>query len=253
MKHTIRVILQTVAFIASVYIVVSATRFIAHQYCPYAVVCFGAAGLRPGGFFLFVEAIIAGLVILLSVIFIGRRFCGYLCPFGTISEYLNYLNPVRKKMRQIPPQIEKRIRIGKYLLLLFNLVAVVIFANRVYDNACPIMTITSLSQPNILIPGITFLVLIFLANILIVRFWCRYLCPYAALMNCFQFAGKLLKIKKQIIHRNLETCIDCYKCNNNCQMNIDLLDKEQVEDFNCIYCLKCIKVCPKEHTLCVKL
>ncbi len=253
MKYTIRRLIQLAGIVASIWIIMTSTRFIAHQYCPYALVCFGASGLNPQSFFLFVETIIAGLILLVLTLIISRVFCGFVCPFGTLSEYINYLNPFRKKTNKLPPQLDRKLKMLKYLLLVFNLVAVGIFANRIYNDACPIMTITKLSQPQILIPGIFLLGLIMLMNILIVRFWCRYLCPYAALMNCLQFIGEKLRIPRLMIRRNLETCTDCLECQDNCQMNIDILDKEDIDDSNCIFCLNCMRVCQVDNALAQKI
>lgn len=253
MKYTIRRLIQLAVLIASLWIVTSSASFIAHQYCPYAVVCFGVGGLNPEGFFIFVEAIIAGLALLLLTLIIGRLFCGFICPFGTVSEYINYLNPFRKKTNKLPQQIDRKLKLLKYVLLIFNVIAVGIFFNLIYESACPIMTVTMLSRPRILIPGIFLLSLVMLLNILVIRFWCRYLCPYAALMNCIHFIGRKLKIKRLMIRRNLETCIDCFQCQNNCQMNIDILDKEDIEDSNCVHCLNCMRVCRVDKALTYKI
>ncbi len=243
----VRRLIQFLFLAVSVLVVVFTAIMIGHKYCPYSVICFGLRSLNPEAGLRNIEAIIAGLVILLSTLFIGRLFCGYICPLGTVSEYLNYLNPFRNKVAQIPFRAEKYLRLGKYALLLFNIVAGTFILSRAYYNYCPVMILTFLQ--GLVVPGIIVLSIIGLGSIFIARFWCRYLCPYAALMNCFQFIGKILKIKRRKIYRNLETCIDCYCCEKVCQMNIKILDNEYIEDANCIYCLDCIKVCPRKDCL----
>jgi polyferredoxin len=251
-KFALRRMIQAVAFLSSVLFVVLSVRFIGHQYCPYAVICFGLRSLNPQTRLVFASTVVAGLIIMVSTLFIGRRFCGYICPLGTLSEYLNYLNPWRKKLsrKRIPIKLEQYIRIGKYVVLLFTATASLIFLSTKYFDFCPVMVLTSLSD--IWLPGIITLVVVGIGSILMIRFWCRVLCPYAALMNCVQYLGRKLKLPKSLIYRNLEVCNDCLCCEYNCQMNINITDEEYIKDFNCIYCLNCIKSCPKQHCLTIK-
>ncbi len=250
-RYRLRVMIQLLFLIVSLLIVYLTANFIAHAYCPYAVICFGLRGINPGSHYLFVAAIIGGIIILLSTLFIGRRFCGYVCPLGTVVEYLNYLNPFRKKQarKMIPPNIEKTLRVGKYIILILTAILALFLYSFYYFQLCPVMLATLSTE--FTLSGIAVLLIIVSGSIMIRRFWCRYLCPYAAFMNCFQFIGKLLRIKPSRIYRNLEVCTDCHCCEYNCQMNIIITDQEYIDDYNCIYCLNCIKACPKDQ--CLKL
>ncbi len=248
-KYALRRIIQIFFLILSVFIVWQTANFIAHRYCPYAVICFGLRGLHPEAVFIFLAAIIGGLIIAISALFIGRRFCGYVCPLGTVVELLNFLNPLRKKLltKRIPPNIERRLRLGKYIILITTAGLALFLTGYLYYRFCPVMLLTGSIELS-MFAGI-FLLFTALGSISVYRFWCRYLCPYGALLNCFQFAGKKLGIKRSMIYRNLEVCNDCRCCENNCQMNIEITEQEYIEDLNCIYCLNCIKACPKEMGL----
>ena len=250
-RYNLRRVFQLLFLIVAIIIIWQTTNFIAHSYCPYALVCFGARGLNQGFFFVFLTAIVGGLLIVFSAIFIGRRFCGYICPLGSVIEYLNFLNPWQKKIRRkrIPLNIEKKLRFGKYLVLIGTAVFAFFLIGYLYYPLCPVMLSTGSTQITLL--GGLVLVLIIFSSILVKRFWCRYLCGYAALMNCFQFIGKILHIKRSKIYRNLEVCTDCKCCEYDCPMNIEITDLEYIEDFNCIYCLNCIKACPKDMCLTV--
>ena len=71
---------------------------IAHSYCPHAVVCFGCLNLGQNlGDWMYPEAIILGLVIFIITMFIGRQFCGVVCPFGTIQDLIFSLNKKARK------------------------------------------------------------------------------------------------------------------------------------------------------------
>ena len=248
---TLRRVSQFIFLILSVLIIFMAVNFISHRYCPYAVICFGVRGLNPDAVFIFLSAIIGGLIIALSTLFVGRRFCGYICPLGTIVEYLNFLHPFRKKIwrKRIPPNIEKWLRLGKYALFLTTTILSFWLLGYLYFSLCPVMIMAGSTSITWL--GALVVVVIVIGSIFTMRFWCRYLCPYAALMNCVQFLGKKIGIKRSKIYRNLEVCNDCRCCEYNCQMNIEITETEYIEDFNCVYCLNCIKACPKD--LCLTL
>jgi len=63
---------------------------------------------------MFPAALISGLAILLLTMFIGRRFCGYACPFGTIQELIFSLNKKSGKFK-LPEKPEKGL-ISKSLI-----------------------------------------------------------------------------------------------------------------------------------------
>lgn len=248
-KFRIRIFLQAVFLIVAVTIVLKSAHFIAHRYCPYAVVCFGIRGLNPNAIFTFVSAIIGGVIILLSTLFWGRRFCGYICPLGTIAEYLHYLNPFRRRVfkKRVPHHIDRVLRSVKYLILILTALFAFLLLGYLYFQICPVMLATG--SESLGFWSIFAMMAIVIGCIFIKRFWCRYLCTYASLMNCFQFLGSKIGIKRSVIHRNLEVCNDCRCCEYNCQMNIDITDQEFITDSNCIFCLNCLRICPKEKCL----
>ncbi len=222
----------------------------AHQFCPYATVCFGAIKLSfvSGLFFSYTGAVLAGLLIGISAIFLGRKFCSYVCPLGTLQEWLFKLRGKRYGLlKRVPFFYESRFAKLKYAVLLLTFFLVLLRKSPLYMNLCPILTLGSL--PRLVLPGLVFLGLVLIGCLLVERFWCRFLCPYAALLNLFQLTGRLFGFQPLLIRRNLEKCTDCRLCNSSCPMNIDLTLYEYVEDCNCIHCLKCAAACPKSGTL----
>jgi polyferredoxin len=222
----------------------------AHAFCPFSPICFGLMPFGQAGNLLifFSSAIIFGLLICISTIFIGRKFCGYICPFGTLQEYLFQLRKKKYRLtKRIPFFYEYKFRRIKYLILTATAILTISGLSYTYMKFCPVMIISGL--PKLMIPGIVTLIMIIGMGLLTERFWCRFLCPMAALMNLFQYMGKLFGFRRLMIYRNLETCIDCSLCNKNCTMNIDIQCKEYTTDVNCIHCLKCMASCPKKGTL----
>ena len=87
------------------------------------------------------------------------------------------------------------------------------------------------------------LIALMLLSILVRNFWCRYLCPYGALL------GALSWLSPFKIHRNAETCINCEKCTRACPANINVHKPKTVMSDECHACLQCVAVCPVEDTL----
>ncbi|MCK4911435.1 MAG: 4Fe-4S binding protein, partial [Thermodesulfovibrionales bacterium] len=75
------------------------------------------------------------------------------------------------------------------------------------------------------------------------NFWCRYLCPYGALLGLFALAGPLK------ISRNTEHCTDCKACSRACPSGIAVAEKDRVISPECTGCLSCVNSCPTKGAL----
>jgi polyferredoxin len=180
--------------------------------------------------------------------FIGRKFCGYICPIGTLQEVLFSLRSKKyRRLKRVPFFYEYKFRKLIYIIMGLTVVLVLIGKSPLYMLFCPVQTIGII--PNIFITGILIWLIIIIGSLFTERFWCRYLCPMAALMNLFQMLSKLFGFKRLMIKRNLEKCVDCCNCIKNCPMNIDLQQSEYIIDLNCIHCMKCAASCPKPNTI----
>jgi len=221
-----------------------------HAYCPYAVVCFGTLLSRWAGnmALLFTAAIAVGLLICVITMFIGRKFCGYICPIGTIQDLLFKLRNRKYRLtKHLSFFYEYKFRRLIYIILGMTVVFVIMGKSSVYMRFCPVLTIGRL--PSLALTGLIVWLIIILGSLLTSRFWCRFLCPYAALLNIFQYISKLFGFKRLLIKRNLETCIDCCYCIKNCPMNLNLQEGEYITDPNCIHCMICAASCPKANTI----
>src|SRR5208337_3463433 len=74
-------------------------------------------------------------------------------------------------------------------------------------------------------------------------FWCRFLCPYGALMGIVSI---LSPVK---IRRDAQACIDCGKCNKACPSHLPVDRLVQIWSVECSGCMECIAVCPTENAL----
>ena len=81
------------------------------------------------------------------------------------------------------------------------------------------------------------------ASLLVQNFWCRYLCPYGALL------GITALVSPARIRRNPETCIDCAKCAKACPSALPVDRLMTIKSAECTGCLECVAVCPAKDAL----
>ena len=75
-------------------------------------------------------------------------------------------------------------------------------------------------------------------SLLYKNFWCRYLCPYGALL------GLVSRFSPFKVRRNEEKCIHCHACTKHCPTLIDVEKKDVVKSEECFGCLTCVSRCP---------
>ena len=197
----------------------------------------------------------SGLIILLMALATGlllkRGFCSWICPFGLLTEYLNRLHTlIYRKNIKLPSWLDYPLRSLKYLLLAFFLWAIVLKMDTVsldYFIHSPYNMVADIKMlyffKNITPFAFWVLVVLVVLSVLIRNFWCRYLCPYGALLGALSFLS-ILKI-----HRNQETCTNCQKCTRTCPVDIKVHKTLSVLSDECHACLKCVAACPETDTL----
>jgi NapH/MauN family ferredoxin-type protein len=191
------------------------------------------------------------LIALLTAVLLKRGFCSWVCPFGLLTEYLNRIHKfIFRKNIKPHAWLDYPLRSLKYLLLAFFLWAIILqmnanaleyFIYSPYNMVADIKMLhffTSISNFALWV-----LIILFVLSILIRNFWCRYLCPYGALLGVLSFLS-ILKI-----HRNVETCTNCQKCTRTCPVDIKVHKTTSVISDECHACLKCVAVCPEKDTL----
>lgn len=191
------------------------------------------------------------LIAFLAMSFLLRKsFCSWLCPVGTLSEYLWKLG--RKLFRRnfaVPKWFDIPLRGLKYLLLgFFVYVIVKMDADAIAGFlASPYGLIADVKMLNFfrfmgqtaaIVIGILVVLSLFVQNL-----WCRYLCPYGALMGL----ASLFSPAK--IRRAESACIDCAKCAKACPALLPVDKLVQISSAECTACLECVAVCPAEGAL----
>jgi polyferredoxin len=206
--------------------------------------------VHPAGFFIF--AAIVGV----SLLF-GKSFCSWLCPVGFISEMVGDFGDkiwkkLFKKRFKLPKILDYPLRGVKYLLLVFftyaifsmSVVSLEYFLNGPYNISADIKMwyfFANISNFSLIVISVFFVLSIFIRN-----FWCRYLCPYGALL------GVVGLLSPNKIKRNTASCIDCGLCAKACPSFIKVDKVITVRSDECSTCMSCVDVCPVADTLDVR-
>jgi polyferredoxin len=91
--------------------------------------------------------------------------------------------------------------------------------------------------------GAIVIAVLVVASIFIQNFWCRYLCPYGALLGLTSLLSPLR------IRRAPDACIDCAKCAKACPSSLPVDRLITVKSAECTGCLECVAVCPAKGAL----
>jgi MauM/NapG family ferredoxin protein len=213
--------------------------------------------------------------IIAATVLLGRVFCGWVCPLGT-------LNNIMGSLRRGGNAPAGWFRV-KYLILVFFLVSSIFslqlvgildpisllirslalsiyplfnaginsFFDLLYGGASGGFgteamytmlrkSVLAFEQPyfrQATFIGMIFLIILIL-NLREQRFWCRYLCPLGALLGIF---SRFSLVKRSVS----EGCTSCGACARVCQSNASPDQKDNWRDAECLYCWNCDDVCPQ--------
>jgi polyferredoxin len=199
--------------------------------------------IHPSGLFIFVGIVATGLLL-------KKAFCSWLCPVGTLSESLWMLGEkMFGRTLNLPLWLDYPLRSLKYLLLAFfawaiwqmDVSALAAFIYSPYNRMADVKMY--LFFANITQVALWTLVGLMLLSVVIKNFWCRFLCPYGALLGMLSWASPLK------ITRSRETCIDCELCTRACPARIVVHKATRVRSDECTACMECVKACPVIDTL----
>lgn len=183
----------------------------------------------------------------LAVLF-GPVFCGWICPLGSLQEWVGKLGKKLLKRRYnhlIPEKLDKVLRYTRYLSLAWVVYMTASTATLVFANIDPYFALFNLWTGEVAIGGVVILAVTVLASLAVERPWCKYACPYGAVLG----VSNLFRVFR--IRRTPGLCNADKVCDMTCPMNIKVSQKTIVRDHQCISCLECTSEahCPVAGTV----
>ncbi len=192
----------------------------------------------------------AGLVVFglafISSLFLGRLWCGWLCPSGGLQELVRFVRDPRLRTTKIDWL--------KYLVFLgiFGGIGYAIW------SAGGLSTIDLLYRTE---NGISILaaggIAAFLGPVTIVliftlifsrRGFCHTFCPIAPMLMIGRKIRNLFRWPALQISADKTKCIGCNACSDKCPMSLDvhaMVKEEKMENTECILCAGCADICPE--------
>jgi polyferredoxin len=191
------------------------------------------------------------LVTFVGISFLFRKaFCGWLCPVGTISEYLwRAGKKIFRRNFQLPRWLDIPLRGLKYVLLGFFVWAVSSMSVRAIEGfmRSPYGVIADVKMLDFFrfigTTGLIVIGLLVVFSVFVQNFWCRYLCPYGALLGIGAFFSPAR------IRRSASACIDCAKCAKACPSSLPVDELISIKSAECSGCMECVAACPSQGAL----
>lgn len=163
------------------------------KYCPFggleALGTYWANGSLPCS--MTSMQIAMGVALAAVVVLFGKLFCGYLCPIGSVEDFLKKLRQaIGFKAININEHsiVDKVLRIVKYALLFIVFYMTMTASELFCKNFDPYYAAATGFKGEITLwMSITSLVLVLLLGLIVDRFWCKYICPLGAICNSLKF------------------------------------------------------------------
>ena len=183
----------------------------------------------------------------LSLIFLGRMLCGFMCPLGLLQDLMDQLRKVLHiRPIQVTDRMNKAIQPPKWLWIVLFLGFV--FVGGDFCDICPNKVFSTALGGWWASYALTGFLSVFLlvGSFFIKRFWCL-MCPMGYLLGIF-YKFNLFKLKK-----NCTACTECGACYEACPMRLKNIyterDKADVQTVDCLMCGECIHKCPENNAL----
>lgn len=208
-----------------------------YYFSPYLIVEASAKGIVNGSFIFF-------SLLFISSLFLGRGFCGWVCPAGGCQEAI-FLARTRKV---------KRGNYIKWIIWIPWIGAIVIVAikgggYRKVDFFYQTTSGFSIANVYALIVYLVVLLLIVVPAFIVGRrSFCHHICWMAPFMILGRKIANAVKLPSLRLAANPEVCINCRRCTENCPMSLpveDMVGEKRMENAECILCGECVDCCKR--------
>ena len=208
-------------------------------FSPYLMIQAASEHIMNGSFIVF-------MTMLITSMFLGRLWCGWLCPAGGMQECLIRCNekPAKQGWRD-------KIKFIIWILWIATVIVTFILGKNDVTVDFFYMTDHGISVSGIYNYVIYYGVLLILVLPALIhgrRAACHYLCWMAPFMVTGSSIGRFLRLPQLHIEGDTERCVSCGRCNKVCPMGLDVrsMSKEgkNAKCAECIQCGACVDECP---------
>ena len=135
------------------------------------------------------------LIACATALFVRKGFCSWVCPIGLLSDHLAKIHSCLFKQHiHLSPWMDLPLRAIKYAIAGFfvwsvffkmPLTAVEQFIQSPYNTFADIKMLDFFTR--ISFTSLCVITVLIILSIIVKNFWCRYLCPYGALLGVISF------------------------------------------------------------------
>jgi polyferredoxin len=204
------------------------------------------------------------LATIILTMVVGRFFCSWVCPFGSLHHFVGFWGNRKKSAAQ-------KIRLNKYrkaqyikyfILILFLVMAAFppiaaglqtglldpiplitrsfnLVLLPIVDRSINVVSVSSRFYVGAWLIFVIFLTAVLL-NLVIPRFYCRFICPLGALF------GIINRFAIWRIGKNKSECINCKLCEKSCEGGCEPAGNIRISE--CVLCFNCLDDC-KENII----
>lgn len=199
---------------------------------------------------------LALMIALVGLAVVARKaFCSWVCPVGTVAEWLARLGswlgkgkkggrqPSRFGLVEPPGAIDRSLRWLRLPILALIVGFTVHTGELIFRPYDPYYVLFSFHGHDVRAWSYPVLAGVLALAVVIPMAWCRYLCPLGGVLWPFARAGSLR------IRRREAECAECGRCDAACPHGIEISGATAIRSGECTLCLECVSACDTSQAL----